>query len=135
MACGETERWLKIPAVTRAVAVPRTNALLLYDGQATILMTRRPAPLLLLMPLLLATGSLAALSLAPTPARAAPAAAAAGGMTMDQAVKMAEKRFHARVVRAETQKDSGRNVYVLRLLNDTGHVWTVQVDAATGSVK
>jgi uncharacterized membrane protein YkoI len=48
---------------------------------------------------------------------------------------MAEKRFHARVVKAETQKDGGKNVYVLRLLNDTGHVWTVQVDAATGSVK
>lgn len=86
------------------------------------------------MPLLLAAGSLAALSCAPTPARAAPAAAA-GIMTMDQAVKMAEKRFHARVVKAETQKDGGKNVYVLRLLNDTGHVWTVQVDAATGSVK
>jgi hypothetical protein len=98
-------------------------------------MTRRHAPLLLLMPLLLAAGSLAALSCAPTPARAAPAAAAAGGMSMDQAVKMAEKRFHARVVKAETQKDGGKNVYVLRLLNDTGHVWTVQVDAATGSVK
>jgi hypothetical protein len=98
-------------------------------------MTRRHAPLLLLMPLLLAAGSLAALSFAPTPARAAPAAVAAGGMTMDQAVKMAEKRFRARVVKAETRKDSGQNVYVLRLLSDTGHVWTVQVDAATGSVK
>ena len=96
-------------------------------------MTRRHAPLLLLMPVLLAAGSLAALSFAPTAARAAPAAASS--MTMDQAVKMAEKRFHARVVKAETQKEGGRNVYVLRLLNDTGHVWTVQVDAATGSVK
>lgn len=98
-------------------------------------MTRRHAPLLLLMPLLLAAGSLAALSLAPTPARAAPAPAAAGAMTMDQAVKMVEKRFHAKVARAETQKEGGKNVYVLRLLSDTGHVWTVHVDAATGSVK
>jgi uncharacterized membrane protein YkoI len=85
------------------------------------------------MPLLLAAGSLAALSFAPMAARAAPAAASS--MSMDQAVKMAEKRFHARVVKAQTQKEGGRNVYVLRLLNDTGHVWTVQVDAATGSVK
>jgi len=84
------------------------------------------------MPLLLAAGSLAALSFAPTPAYAAPAAA---GMSMDQAVKMAEKRFHARVVKAETQKEGGRNVYVLRLLNETGHVWTVHVDSATGAVK
>ena len=98
-------------------------------------MTRRHAPLLLLTPLLLAAGPMAALSLAPTPAHAAPAAAAAGGMSMDQAVKMAEKRFHARVVSAETQKDGGRNVYVLKLLNETGHVWTVHVDSATGAVK
>ncbi len=98
-------------------------------------MTRRHAPLLFLMPLLLSAGSMAALSFAPAPARAAPAPAAGGGMSMDQAVKMAEKRFHARVVKAETHKEGGGNVYVLRLLNDTGHVWTVQVDAATGSVK
>lgn len=98
-------------------------------------MTRRHAPLLLLMPLLLAAGSLAALSCAPTPAHAAPAPAAAGMMTMDQAVKMAEKRFHARVINAGTQKDGGKNVYVLKLLNDTGRVWTVHVDAATGAVK
>jgi hypothetical protein len=89
------------------------------------------------MPLLLAAASMAALGFAPTPppARAAPAAAAGGGMTMDQAVKMASKRFHARVVKAETQKEGGRNVYVLRLLNETGHVWTVHVDSATGAVK
>ncbi len=98
-------------------------------------MTRRHAPLLLLAPLLLAAASMAALGFAPTPAGAAPAAAAAGGMTMDQAVKMASKRFHARVVKAETQKEGGRNVYVLRLLNETGHVWTVHVDSATGAVK
>jgi uncharacterized membrane protein YkoI len=48
---------------------------------------------------------------------------------------MASKRFHARVVKAETQKEGGRNVYVLRLLNETGHVWTVHVDSATGAVK
>ena len=74
-----------------------------------------------------------ALSFAPAAANAAPASAA-GGMTMDQAVKMAEKRFHARVVKAESQKEGGGTVYVLRLLNDTGHVWTVRVNAANGSV-
>jgi uncharacterized membrane protein YkoI len=85
------------------------------------------------MPLLLGLGPLCALSLLPTPARAAPAPAAA--MTMNQAVKMAEKRYHARVVKAEAQKEAGSTTYVLRLLNDTGHVWTVRVDAANGSVK
>ncbi|TLY55091.1 MAG: hypothetical protein E6K50_03160 [Gammaproteobacteria bacterium] len=77
-------------------------------------------------------------------ARAAPAAPAepAGrtvvtraAVSMDQAVRMVEQRFHARVVKAEAQKGDGRTVYVLRLLNDSGKVWTVRVDAADGSVQ
>ena len=77
-------------------------------------------------------------------AAAAPAAAvepvgrtvaASAALSMDQAVKMVEQRFHARVVKAEAQKDNGRTVYVLRLLNDSGKVWTVRVDAADGSVQ
>ena len=55
-------------------------------------------------------------------------------MSMDQAVKMAEQKFKARVVRAESQDQDGKVVYVLRLLNDSGRVWTVRVDAATGTV-
>ena len=61
--------------------------------------------------------------------------AASAALSMDQAVKMVEQRFHARVVKAEAQKDNGRTVYVLRLLNDSGKVWTVRVDAADGSVQ
>jgi len=57
------------------------------------------------------------------------------GMSMDQAVRMVEQRYHARVVKAETQLDEGRTLYVLRLLNDAGKVWTVRVDAASGSVE
>jgi uncharacterized membrane protein YkoI len=53
---------------------------------------------------------------------------------MDQAVKMAERRFKARVVRAESELSAGRTVYVLRLLNDSGRVWTVRVDASNGMV-
>jgi uncharacterized membrane protein YkoI len=61
---------------------------------------------------------------------------ASTAVSMDQAVKMVEQRFHARVVKAEAQKDNGRIVYVLRLLNDsTGKVWTVRVDAASGSIQ
>jgi uncharacterized membrane protein YkoI len=56
------------------------------------------------------------------------------GVSMDQAVKMAEQRFKARVVRAETQRDGARTIYVLKLLNDAGHVWTVRVDAANGVI-
>jgi len=56
-------------------------------------------------------------------------------VSMDQAVKMVERRFHARVVKAETERDNGRTVYVLRLLNDAGKVWTVRVDARDGVVQ
>jgi uncharacterized membrane protein YkoI len=56
-------------------------------------------------------------------------------MSMDDAVKMVEQRFRARVVKAETQSDGGHTVYVLRLLDDSGKVWTVRVDAASGSVQ
>jgi uncharacterized membrane protein YkoI len=59
---------------------------------------------------------------------------AASGMSLDQAVSMVEKRFKARVVRTETRQEGDRKIYVLRLLNDAGRVWTVRVDAASGSV-
>ncbi len=55
-------------------------------------------------------------------------------MSMDQAVRMAEQRFKARVVRAEAQHDGDHTVYVLRLLNESGRVWTVRVDASNGAV-
>ena len=58
----------------------------------------------------------------------------AGGLSIDQAVEMVERRFNARVVRAEARDEGGRTVYVLKLLNDSGRVWTVRVDAASGSV-
>jgi uncharacterized membrane protein YkoI len=80
-----------------------------------------------------ASATLAALAPAAPRQTACPAGAAAN-LSMDQAVKMVEKRFHARVVKAETQRDNGRTVYMLRLLNDAGRVWTVHVDAASGNV-
>jgi uncharacterized membrane protein YkoI len=61
--------------------------------------------------------------------------AAAAGISLDQAVALVERQFKARVVRADVKEKSGRRVYVLRLLNEeSGRVWTVQVDAATGSL-
>jgi len=56
------------------------------------------------------------------------------GMSLDQAVSMVEKRFKARVVRTEVRNEGNRKIYVLRLLNDAGRVWTVRVDASSGSV-
>jgi uncharacterized membrane protein YkoI len=55
-------------------------------------------------------------------------------MSLDEAVSMVEKRFKARVVKTETRNEGNRKVYVLRLLNDAGRVWTVRVDASSGSV-
>ena len=62
-------------------------------------------------------------------------AAAQAPISMDQAVKMAEQRYHARVVKAEAQHHGAQTVYVLRLLNDAGRVWTVHVDAASGAMQ
>ena len=66
--------------------------------------------------------------------RAPASVLATAGVSMDQAVKMAEQRYKARVVRAEAQHDGPRTVYVLKLLNEAGHVWTVRVDAANGAI-
>ena len=55
------------------------------------------------------------------------------GMSKDQAIEMAQRRYQARVVRAEASDSGGRRVYVLRLLSDAGRVWTVRIDAQTGS--
>jgi uncharacterized membrane protein YkoI len=70
-----------------------------------------------------------------TRAAPAPTMTTSSTVSMDQAVKMVERRFHARVVKAETERDNGRTVYVLRLLNDAGKVWTVRVDARDGAVQ
>ena len=55
-------------------------------------------------------------------------------ISLDQAVSMAERRFNARVVRADSRQEGDRVVYILRLLNDSGRVWTVKVDAASGAM-
>ncbi len=59
---------------------------------------------------------------------------AQNGPSLDAVVKQMEQRFNARVVRAETRQEKGRTVYVLRLLNADGKVWTVRVDADSGAV-
>jgi hypothetical protein len=73
-------------------------------------------------------------SSSPAGSRLALTTPAAQSVSMEEAVKMAEQRFHARVVKAEAQRGDGRTVYVLRLLNEAGRVWTVRVDAASGAV-
>lgn len=90
---------------------------------------------------------LSALLLAVAAATAMPAADAQGlidrrprdnyriepvGISKDEAVQKAERKFNARVVKAETVNDGERLVYQIRLLNTEGKVWNVRVDAATG---
>lgn len=48
---------------------------------------------------------------------------------------MAERRYNARVVRADSRESDGHIVYVLRLLNESGRVWTVKVDATSGDMR
>lgn len=86
--------------------------------------------------------AVAGITVAPAAARAqgaaaAPAHAASSAqtrMSMSQAVRMVQRRFRARVVRAETRRAAGRTVYVLRLLDRSGRVFTVRVDAASGRI-
>jgi uncharacterized membrane protein YkoI len=55
-------------------------------------------------------------------------------LSMDQAVQIAQRRFRARVVRAETQTQGGRTIYVLRMLDGAGRVFAVRVDALSGAI-
>ncbi len=60
--------------------------------------------------------------------------AARAGMSLDEAVQMVQRRFNARVVRAEPRNEDGRTVYRMLLMNSEGKVWTVHVDAQSGAV-
>lgn len=54
-------------------------------------------------------------------------------LSREQVVALAQKRYGARVVRADTADQDGRHLYVLRLLSPAGKVWVVRVDARNGS--
>jgi len=75
---------------------------------------------------------------APGDARAPEAArpsALTEAMTLEQAVQKAEKRYKARAVKAEEQRQDDRVVYRIRLLSEDGRVFDVTVDAATGRME
>ena len=55
-------------------------------------------------------------------------------VSMDQAVRLAQHHFRARVVRAETETQGDRTIYVLRMLDESGRVFAVRVDAASGTI-
>ncbi|HVY80656.1 MAG TPA: PepSY domain-containing protein [Steroidobacteraceae bacterium] len=59
---------------------------------------------------------------------------AGGGMSLNQAIAMVERRFKARVVRSDVRQEGDRKIYVLRLLDDAGNAQVVRVDAASGAI-
>ncbi|MFZ0497878.1 MAG: PepSY domain-containing protein [Steroidobacteraceae bacterium] len=60
-------------------------------------------------------------------------ASARAKLSLDQAVRLAQRRFRARVVRAETQTQGDRTIYLLRMLDGAGRVFAVRVDASSGA--
>jgi uncharacterized membrane protein YkoI len=59
---------------------------------------------------------------------------AEGGISLNQAISMVERRFKARVVRSDVRQEGDRKIYVLRLLDDAGNAQVVRVDAASGAI-
>lgn len=53
-------------------------------------------------------------------------------MTLDQALRMVERRYKAQVLSTETRRQGDRTIYRFKLLNKEGKVWWVSVDAAGG---
>ncbi len=58
-----------------------------------------------------------------------------GGYSLDDAVELAQNRYRAKAVKAETVDERGHRVHIIRLLNAEGRVWTVRVDAETGRIQ
>jgi hypothetical protein len=82
-----------------------------------------------------AAGSASAMFVAPSVSLAQPAAFVryAGGMSLDEAVAMVQRRYGARAVRSNTVEENGRTVHYIRLISaDRSRVWTVRIDAASG---
>ncbi|GFE83507.1 hypothetical protein GCM10011487_55070 [Steroidobacter agaridevorans] len=56
------------------------------------------------------------------------------GISLDQAVEMAQRRFRAKAVRAETVRNGDRLEHRIRLLSADGKVRNVSVDAESGAM-
>src|SRR5215469_6831866 len=129
---GEAERQLKFVHQNLTVANQHANAL----GLAVVISARSTAVIVLCAAAATGAALVSASGSSTHPATASRVMPPpADGLSMDQAVRMVEERYHARVVKAEMEQDEGRMVYVLRLLNDAGRVWTVRVDPLNGSVQ
>jgi uncharacterized membrane protein YkoI len=56
------------------------------------------------------------------------------GVSLDQAVEMAQRRYRAKAVRAETIRQGDRRIHQIRLLSADGKVLNVRVDAESGAM-
>lgn len=56
------------------------------------------------------------------------------GLSLDQAVEMAQRRFRAKAVRAETVRNGDKVEHRIRLLSADGKVRNVSVDAESGAM-
>jgi uncharacterized membrane protein YkoI len=56
------------------------------------------------------------------------------GVSLEQAVEMAQRRYRAKAVRAETVRNGDRRIHEIRLLSADGKVWNVRVDAESGAI-
>lgn len=54
------------------------------------------------------------------------------GLSLRQAIALAQQRYEGRVVRAETKERNGRRVHEIRILGDDGRVRTLHFDAEGG---
>jgi uncharacterized membrane protein YkoI len=61
--------------------------------------------------------------------------AAQASISLDQAVQMAQNRYGAKAVKAQTIESGGRRIHQIRLLSTGGKVWMVEVDAQTGAMR
>jgi uncharacterized membrane protein YkoI len=68
------------------------------------------------------------------PSRRTGAGAHAGAVSLDRAVEMVQRRYDAKVVRAEETREGDDVVYRIRLLSADGRVFTVRVNARTGQI-
>jgi uncharacterized membrane protein YkoI len=56
------------------------------------------------------------------------------GVSLDQAVEMAQRRYRAKAIKAETVQKGERRIHHIRLLSAEGKVWMVRVDAQSGAM-
>src|SRR3990170_1740378 len=55
-------------------------------------------------------------------------------ISLDQAVEMAQRRYRAKAVKAETVRNGDRREHRIRLLSADNKVYNVRVDAETGAM-